>query len=86
MDTQPQTRKPYATDVRDDEWACGAPSLVLVREDAPQRRHDRREVFTALRWLVHTGAPWRDLPGDLPPLGGGALLRLGQPLPALGQG
>lgn len=26
-----------------------------------------REVFNAVRWVVHTGAPWRWLPHDLPP-------------------
>lgn len=35
--------------------------------DAPQRKHDMREVFDALRWLVRTGAAWRYLPGDFPP-------------------
>jgi transposase len=34
---------------------------------APQRRHDPREGYNALRWIVRTGSPWRDLPGDLPP-------------------
>jgi transposase len=67
MESQVLSRKPYPTDVSDDEWAFVAPYLALVREDAPQRRHDLREVFNALRWLVHTGAPWRYLPGDLPP-------------------
>lgn len=65
METQP--RKPYPTDVCDDEWAFAAACLTLMRPDAPQRRHDPREVYNALRWLVHTGAPWRYLPGDLPP-------------------
>ena len=50
MDTQSQPRKPYPTDVSDEEWAFVAPYLALVREDAPQRRHDLREVFNALRW------------------------------------
>jgi transposase len=67
METQVSSRKPYPTDVSDDEWAFAAPYLTLMREDAPQRRHDLREVFNALRWLVHTGAPWRYLPGDFPP-------------------
>ncbi len=67
METQVLPRKPYPTDVSDDEWAFVAPYLALVREDAPQRRHDLREVFNAVRWLVHTGAPWRYLPGDFPP-------------------
>ena len=67
METHAQPRKPYPTDVSDEEWAFVAPYLSLMSEDAPQRRHDLREVFNALRWLVHTGAPWRYLPGDLPP-------------------
>ena len=67
METQPQTRKPYPTDVSDDEWAFVAPYLSLMTPDAPQRVHHPREVYNALRWIVHTGAPWRYLPGDLPP-------------------
>jgi transposase len=67
METQVLPHKPYPTDVSDDEWAVVAPYLSLMTEDAPQRRHDLREVFNALRWIVHTGAPWRYLPGDVPP-------------------
>jgi transposase len=65
MSTPP--RKPYPSDVSDEEWAFVAPYLALVRADAPQRRHDLREVFNALRWLVRTGAAWRYLPNDFPP-------------------
>lgn len=65
MDTLP--RKPYPTDLRDDEWAFVAPYLALVRPDAGQRRHALREVFDALRWNVRAGAPWRLLPNDFPP-------------------
>src|SRR5687768_4215230 len=61
------TRKPYPSDVTDDEWAFVAPYLALVREDATQRVHDLREVFNALRWVVKTGSQWRYLPNDLPP-------------------
>lgn len=67
MATKAPARKPYPTDVSDDEWAFAAPYLTLMTTDAPQRRHELREVFNALRWLVKTGAPWRYLPGDLPP-------------------
>jgi transposase len=67
METQVLPRKPYPTDVSDDEWAFVASYLSLVSEDAPQRVYALREVFNALRWIVHTGAPWRYLPGDLPP-------------------
>jgi hypothetical protein len=26
-------------------------------EDAPEREHDLREIFNALRWIVRAGAP-----------------------------
>jgi transposase len=60
-------RKPYPSDVSDEEWAFAAPYLALVREDAPQREHDLREVLNGLRWVVRTGSPWRYMPHDLPP-------------------
>ena len=60
-------RKPYPSDVTDDEWQFVVPYLTLMREDAPQREHDLREVFNAARWVVRTGSPWRYLPNDLPP-------------------
>jgi transposase len=60
-------RKPYPSDVSDEEWAFVAPYLALVREDAPQRNHELREVFNGLRWIVRTGSAWRYLPHDLPP-------------------
>ena len=62
-----ESRKPYPSDVSDEEWAFVAPYLALVREDAPQRTHDLREVFNGLRWIVRSGAPWRMLPHDFPP-------------------
>lgn len=46
-----------------------APYLAPLREDAPQREHDLREVFNGLRWVVRTGSPWRYVPHDLPPWG-----------------
>jgi transposase len=64
--TQP-IRKPYPSDVSDDEWAFVAPYLMLMREDAPQREYPLREVFNALRWMARAGASWRMLPNDLPP-------------------
>ena len=60
------TRTPYPSDVSDDEWAFVAPYLTLLPEDAGQRRHNLREVFNALRYLVRGGIPWRMLPHDFP--------------------
>ncbi|HEX5850225.1 MAG TPA: IS5 family transposase [Rubrobacter sp.] len=61
------TRKAYPSDVTDEEWAFLASYLALVREDAPQRHYDLREVFNGLRWIVRTGSAWRYMPHDLPP-------------------
>lgn len=60
-------RKTYPSDVSDEEWSFAAPYLSLMTPEAPQRKHEMREVFDALRWLVRTGAAWRYLPGDFPP-------------------
>ena len=60
-------RKPYPSDVSDEEWALVAPYLTLLPEEAGQREHSLREVFNGLRYIIKTGAPWRWMPNDLPP-------------------
>jgi transposase len=44
-----------------------APYLALMTDQAPQRKHELREIFNGLRWVARAGAPWRMLPHDLPP-------------------
>ena len=61
------TRKPYPSDVSDEEWALVVPYLVLMDEEAPQREYPLREMFNALRYVVRSGCAWRMLPHDLPP-------------------
>jgi transposase len=61
------SRKPYPSDVSDEEWALVAPYLTLLPEDSRQRRHPLREVFNAMRWMVRAGAPWRLIPHEFPP-------------------
>lgn len=60
-------RKPYPSDVSDEEWALVAPYLTLLPEGAGQREHPLREVFDGLRYVVRHGIPWRAMPNDLPP-------------------
>jgi transposase len=60
-------RTSYPSDVSDEEWAFCAPYLTLMKEDAPQRRHELRGIYNGLRWFVRAGCPWRMLPHDLPP-------------------
>jgi len=65
------TRRPDRSDVSDEEWAFAAPYLSLLpqtaAQTAAQRRHELREVFNALRWMVRSGARWRMLPVHFPP-------------------
>jgi transposase len=60
-------RQSYPSGVRDDAWACVAPSVTLMAEGGPQRTRRLREVFNAPRETMRAGAPWRGLPRDLPP-------------------
>ena len=62
-----RARKPYPSDVSDDECSLVAPYLALVREDALQRHHPLRELFNGLRYVIRYGIAWRTMPNDLPP-------------------
>src|SRR5215467_11840166 len=67
MSSSNPTRKPYPSDVSDEEWEFAVPYLTLMTPEARQRSYALRAVFNAVRWLARTGAPWRYLPGDFPP-------------------
>lgn len=60
-------RRPYPSDVSDEEWAFVAPYLTLMDPEAPQREYPLRDLFNALRWMVRAGAPWRYIPLHFPP-------------------
>jgi transposase len=48
------------------ELMAAARIVSAMTPTAPQRTHDLRAVFNALRWIVRAGAPWRLLPHDFP--------------------
>lgn len=60
-------RKPYPSDVSDEEWSLVVPYLTLMTQAAPQREHSLRELFNALRYVIRYGIAWRAMPNDLPP-------------------
>jgi transposase len=60
-------RKPYPSDVSDEERSLVVPYLTLMTEAAPQRDYLMRELFNALRYVVRYGVAWRAMPNDLPP-------------------
>ena len=59
MKTDELSKAGYSTDVSDEEWAFVAPYRALMKEEAVQRKYPSRRLFDALRWVVHTGCPWR---------------------------
>lgn len=60
-------RKPYPSDISDEEWSLIIPYLLLMKEDAEQRHHDLGELFDGLRYVIRYGITWRTMPNDLPP-------------------
>jgi transposase len=61
------SNKDYPSDTSDEEWSFVLPYQTLMSKDAPQRKHDLRRVFDALKYVVRSGIAWRYLPSDLPP-------------------
>jgi transposase len=53
-------RKPYPSDVSDEEWSLVVPYLKLMKEAAPQRDYPLRELFNALRTSSHLDAAGSD--------------------------
>jgi putative transposase len=62
-------RKPYPTDLTDEQWELLRPLLPDARPGGRPRRVELREVMNALLYVLRTGCPWRHLPHDLPPWG-----------------
>lgn len=62
-------RKPYPSDLTDEQWALLEPLLPRDRRRQPgrPRKIDLREVANALFYHVREGCTWRALPHDLPP-------------------
>jgi len=64
------SRKPYASDLTDDQWAVLEPLLLTFEvrvRPGPVREVDLREVVNTLRYQNRTGCQWRLLPHDLLP-------------------
>jgi len=60
-------RKPYPTDLTDEQWNLVAPLLPDARPGGRPRKTDLREVLNALFYLVRSGCQWRMIPHEFPP-------------------
>jgi putative transposase len=62
-------RKPYASDLTDEEWAILQPALPPPVPAGAPRTTDLREVVNAILYRLHNGCAWHALPHDFPPEG-----------------
>ncbi len=59
-------RKPYPSDMSNQEWECIAPYVQQAAGPGRKRSVDIREVINALLYLSRSGCQWRMLPHDFP--------------------
>jgi|SRR5258707_2952710 len=60
-------RKPYPSDLTDEQWAVLEPLIPQPWPGGRPRTTDMREVLNALFYHVREGGSWRALPHDFPP-------------------
>ncbi len=49
-------------ELTDEQWALIEPLVPFRRAHTGRPPRDRREMVNGIFWILHTGAPWRDLP------------------------
>jgi transposase len=59
---------PRRHELSDQEWARLEP-LLPPRRGYGRPSHDHRRILNGILWILHTGAPWRDLPERYGPWG-----------------
>ena len=62
-------RKPYPSDLSDDEWQLIEPHIPSADPGGRPRETDMREVLNAIYYVLRSGCQWNMLPHDLPPKG-----------------
>ena len=60
-------RKPYPSDLNDEEWAILEPHIPRAKPGGRPRSTDMREVMNAIFYVLRSGCGWEMLPHDFPP-------------------
>ena len=60
-------RKPYPSDLTDEEWALLEPLIPPAKPGGRPRRWEMREILNAIFYVLRSGCAWRMLPHDFPP-------------------
>jgi transposase len=61
-----ETRKPYPSDLTDEQFELVEPFLPKQRSTGRKPTIARREILNAILYKVNTGCQWKALPHDLP--------------------
>lgn len=64
---EPTGRKPYPTDLTDEQWKFLEPLVPAPKVGPQPAKHARREIVNAIFYVLRSGCPWRLLPHDFPP-------------------
>jgi transposase len=59
-------RKPYPTDLSDEEWKYIEPHMPPPKGHGRPRIHSLREILNATFYVLRSGCQWRMLPNDFP--------------------
>jgi putative transposase len=62
-----EPRKPYPTDLTDDEWALIEPYVPRAKPGGRPEKYPTREILNGMFYIVRGGCAWRLLPHDFPP-------------------
>jgi putative transposase len=65
--TLANTRKPYPSDLTDEEWALIEPYIPQAKPGGRPEDHPTREILNAIFYILRAGCAWRMLPHDFPP-------------------
>jgi putative transposase len=64
-----KTRKPYPTDLNDQQWQILQPLLPGATPGGRPETYPKREILNGIFYVVRGGIAWRAIPHDLPPYG-----------------
>ena len=59
-------RKPYASDLRDAQWAILKHLIPTAKQSGRPRYVHRREIINAICYILCGGCTWRMMPQDFP--------------------
>jgi putative transposase len=62
-----EPRKPYPTDLSDQEWALIQPYVPETKRGGRPEKYPKRELLNAIFYILRGGCAWRLLPHDFPP-------------------